>query len=96
MSSLLQWTAEAGVAGLGILALGLLWSLARLPGGLKRVGRVDRSLAHGLIGAVLGFTLFSIIHWTVELTAVAISASALGGTCNRWLAGGTDLFVDRG
>lgn len=96
MSSLLQWSAEAGTAGLALLAAGGLWCLVRLPGGLKRVGRLDRSLAHGLIGAALGFSLFSAIHWTVELTAVAISASALGGTWNRWLAGGTDLFVDRG
>lgn len=96
MSSVLQWAAEAGVAGMALLGLGLLWCLVRVPGGLKRVGRVDRSLAHGLIGAALGFSLFSVVHWTVELTAVAIAASALGGTCNRWLAGGTDLFVDRG
>jgi hypothetical protein len=96
MSSLLQWGAETGAAGLGILTLAILWCLIRLPSNLKRVGRVDRSLAHGLIGAVLSFSLFSIIHWTVELTAVAISASALGGTFNRWLAGGTDLFVDHG
>jgi hypothetical protein len=96
MSSLLQWAAESGAAGLAILALGLLWCLVRLPGSLGRVGRVDRSLAHGLIGAALSFSLFAAIHWTVELTAVAISASALGGTWNRWLAGGTDLFVEHG
>ena len=54
------------------------------------------ALAHGLIGAAVGFSLWSIVHWTVELPAVAISASALGGTWNRWLAGGTDLFVERG
>ena len=68
----------------------------RLPGGLKRVGSADRSLAYGLIGAAVGFSLLSVVHWTVELPAVAISASALGGTWNRWLAGGTDLFVERG
>ncbi|MFO0889628.1 MAG: O-antigen ligase domain-containing protein [Isosphaeraceae bacterium] len=95
MSTLLQWASEAGAAGLGILAIGLLWCLIRLPIGLSRVGRFDRSLAHGLIGAALSFSLFAAIHWTVELTSVALSASALGGTCNRWLAGGTDLFVDR-
>ena len=62
----------------------------------KRVGSADRTLAYGLIGAALGFSLWSVVHWTVELPAVAISASALGGTWNRWLAGGTDLFVERG
>ena len=70
--------------------------LCRLPACLKRVGSADRTLAYGLIGAALGFSLWSVVHWTVELPAVAISASALGGTWNRWLAGGTDLFVERG
>ncbi len=96
MSSLLQWTVESGAVGLVILGLGVLWSLIRVPCVLNRVGRIDRSLAHGLIGAALSFSLLAAIHWTVELSAVAISVSALGGTWNRWLAGGTDLFVERG
>ncbi|QEH31697.1 hypothetical protein OJF2_01620 [Aquisphaera giovannonii] len=96
MSSLVQWSAEAGAAGLALLALAAAWSALRIPGGLRRLGRGDRSLAHGLIGAALSFTLLAAVHWTVELSAVAISASALGGTWNRWLAGGTDLFVERG
>jgi O-antigen ligase len=96
MSSLLQWTVESGAAGLALLAMGLLWCLVRLPGSLRRVGSVDRSLAYGLIGAALSFSLLAVIHWTMELSAVAVSASALGGTWNRWLAGGTDLFVERG
>ena len=98
MSSLLQWGVEAGAAGLGlILALArALVPASGCPAGLGRVGSVDRSLAHGLIGAALGFSLLAVVHWTVELSAVAISASALGGTWNRWLAGGTDLFVERG
>ncbi|WP_165246655.1 O-antigen ligase domain-containing protein [Paludisphaera soli] len=96
MSSLLQWAAEAGAAGLAILGVGALWCLIRIPGGLKRLGTMDRFLAHGLIGAVLGLSLLAAVHWTVELTAVAVSASALGGTWNRWLAGGTDLFVEHG
>ncbi len=96
MSSLLQWGVESGAIGLGILALGALWCLIRLPSVLKRVGLIDRSLAHGLIGAALSFSLLAAVHWTIELSAVAISASALGGTWNRWLAGGTDLFVERG
>jgi hypothetical protein len=96
MSSLLQWGVESGATGLGILALGVLWCLIRLPSVLKRVNLSDRSLAHGLIGAALSFSLLAAVHWTIELSAVAISASALGGTWNRWLAGGTDLFVERG
>ena len=96
MSSLMQWAAEAGAAGLAIAAVGAVWCLVRLPGGLRRLGSMDRFLAHGLIGAVLGLSLLAAVHWTVELTAVAVSASALGGAWNRWLAGGTDLFVERG
>jgi hypothetical protein len=96
MSSLLQWGVETGAAGLGILVLGVSWCLFRLPGGLRRVGSIDRSLAFGLIGAALSFSLLAVVHWTIELSAVAISVSALGGTWNRWLAGGTDLFVERG
>jgi len=96
MSSLLQWAAEAGAAGLAILGVGALWCLFRIPGGLRRLGSMDRFLAHGLIGAAFGLSLLAAVHWTVELTAVAVAASALGGTWNRWLAGGTDLFVERG
>lgn len=96
MSSLLQWTAESGVLGLILLFTAALWVLHRLPRVTRHVGSADRSLAYGLIGAAIGFSLWSVVHWTVELPAVAISASALGGTWNRWLAGGTDLFVDRG
>ncbi len=95
-SSALRWAVEAGWAGIALLVLAALWSVCRVPFCLGRVGSADRALAHGLIGAAVGFSLWSILHWTVELPAVAISASALGGTWNRWLAGGTDLFVDRG
>jgi hypothetical protein len=95
MSSALRYAVEGGWAGVVLLALAVLWSICRLPPCVKRVGSADRALAHGLIGAAVGFTLWSILHWTVELPAVAITASALGGTWNRWLAGGTDLFVDR-
>jgi hypothetical protein len=95
MSSALRCAVEAGWAGVALLGLAALWSACRLPTCLKRVGSADRPLAHGLIGAAVGFSLWSILHWTIELPAVAISASALGGTWNRWLAGGTDLFVDR-
>ncbi len=95
MSSLLRCVVEAGWAGIALLTLGGLWLVCRIPAGLSRVGSADRALAHGLIGAAVGFSLWSVLHWTVELPAVAISASVLGGTCNRWLSGGTDLFVER-
>lgn len=96
MSSLLQWGVETGAAGALIMAAGAFWCLLRLPGGLKRVGSIDASLVYGLVGAAVSFSLLAAVHWTIELSAVAISASALGGTWNRWLAGGTDLFVERG
>ncbi|MFI5456869.1 MAG: O-antigen ligase domain-containing protein [Isosphaerales bacterium] len=96
MSSLLQCGVESGAIGLLLLSLAGLWCVCRLPVCLKRVGSADRTLAYGLIGAAVGFSLWFVVQWTVELPAVAISASALGGTWNRWLAGGTDLFVERG
>jgi hypothetical protein len=96
MSSLLQWWVGSGFVGLGLLAVAGLWCLVRLPGAVRRVGTADRALVFGLIGAGVGFSLFSTVHWTVELVSVALAASAVGGTCNRWLAGGTDLFVERG
>ncbi len=96
MSSLLQWWVESGFVGLALVAIGVLWCLIRLPPAIRGVGTADRSLAYGLIGAASGFTLFSAVHWTVELASVALAASAVGGACNRWLAGGTDLFVERG
>jgi hypothetical protein len=96
MSSLLQWWIESGMIGLGLLAAAVVWCLFRLPGAVRGVGTADRSLAFGLIGAAAGFTLFSAVHWTVELASVAFAASAVGGVGNRWLSGGTDLFVERG
>jgi O-antigen ligase len=96
LSSLLQWWVEAGAVGVALLVVALLWCLYRLPGAVRRVGTADRALAFGMIGAAVGFGLFSAVHWTVELAAVAVAASALGGAGNRWLAGGTDLFVERG
>jgi hypothetical protein len=96
MSSLLQWAVESGAVGICLVAVAGLWSLCRLPSCLARVGAADRPLAYGSIGAVLGFGLWSTVHWTIDLPAVAVAASALFGTWNRWLAGGTDLFVERG
>ena len=96
MSSLLQWWVESGFLGLAILGLGALWCLFRLPGAIGRIGTADRSLVFGLIAAGIGFTLYSVAPGTVELTSVALAASALAGIGNRWLSGGTDLFVERG
>ena len=96
MSSLLQWWVESGAVGLVLVGLAGLWSLVRLPGAIRRVGSADRSLSFGMIGAATSFGLLAIVHWTVELPAVALAVSAAAGTCNRWLAGGTDLFVQRG
>ena len=96
LSSLLQFTLESGLAGLLVLACAGLWCLWRLPGAARAVGSADWTLAQGLIGGAIGFTLWSTVHWGAELPAVAISASALGGAWNRFLAGGVDLFVDRG
>lgn len=93
-SSLFQWCAETGLAGMAILALAGLWCLIRLPGALKRVSAVDRLLAFGLAGAMVSFGLFSVLHWSVELGLIALAASAVGGTMDRWLAGGTDLFAE--
>jgi hypothetical protein len=92
-SSLLQWAVEAGAAGLALLAAAVLWCLVRLPIALRRVGTADRSLAFALVGTAACFALFSAVHWSVELAAVALAACAVAATANRWLAGGTDLFV---
>src|SRR5262249_60488119 len=91
MSSALRCVVEAGWAGVALLGVAALWSVCRLPTCLKRVGSADRALAHGLIGAAVGVSLWAILHWTTELPAVAISARALGGTWNRGLAGGDEM-----
>ena len=96
LSSLLQWWVESGIVGLALLLVGMIWCLYRLPGAVRRVGTADRALVFGLIGAAAGFSLYAVVHWTIELAAVAVAVSALGGICNRWLSGGTDLFVERG
>ncbi len=95
LSSVAQWVSETGLMGLALLLTAGLWSLSRLRVSVLRVGSADRALVFGLIGAALGFSLYSTVYWTVELAAVAVSVSALGGTWNRWLAGGTDLFIER-
>jgi hypothetical protein len=95
MSTFLQWGAETGATGLAILIIGLAWSMSRVPACIKRVSSTDRALAYALIGAVANISLLAAVHWTIELNAVAVAVSAIGGTWNRWLAGGTDLFVER-
>jgi hypothetical protein len=95
MSSLLQWWAESGSVGMILISLGLAWCLWRLPGAWKRVGAADRPLAGALLGSAVSFGGFSLVAWTVQLPAVALATAALGGTLNRWLAGGTDLFIER-
>jgi hypothetical protein len=94
-STLLRFWSEAGVAGVALVGLAGAWCLARLPGAIQRVGTADRVLGYSLVGAVVAFATFSVIHWTTELAAVALAASAVAGTFDRWLAGGTDLFVER-
>jgi hypothetical protein len=94
LSSLLQWLVETGMAGAVLLAVGGLWCLVRLPSAIRRVGTADRPLAFGLVGTLVCFSLFSVLHWTVALAAVAFAPRALGGICDRWLAGGTDFFAE--
>lgn len=94
MSTLLQFSAEAGFVGVGVMLAAALWCVVRLPAAVRRVSPADRGLAYGLVGALASISLFAAIHWTVELPAVAVSASALGGICDRWLSGGTDLFTE--
>jgi hypothetical protein len=96
MSSLLQWWVESGAIGLVLLGLAIVWGIARLPRSIRRVGSADRALVFAIVGAAACFATISCVHWTVELMAVALAASAVAGTANRWLAGGTDLFVERG
>lgn len=93
-SSLLQWWVESGLVGVALLGVAGLWCLGKLPGATRRVGSADRTLAFMLIGTAVCFGAFSLLHWTVELAAVGLAACAVGGTLNRWLAGGTDLFVE--
>jgi len=94
--SLCAFVIESGLAGIVLLALVLGWCCLRIPRALQLVGAADRALAQGLLGAALGFTVWSAVAWTIALPAVAISASAVLGAGNRFLCGGADLFVDHG
>jgi hypothetical protein len=93
-SSVLQWWAESGLSGLVLLGLGAGACLVRLPRAIHCLGRADGPLAFGLLGAVGSFATYSATHWGVELLGIALAASAVLGLCERWLAGGTDLFVE--
>lgn len=93
-NSVLQWGAECGVVGLVLLGIAVAWGLARLPAAWRSVGSADRALPGALAGACVSFATLSAIHWTVQIIAVALAAAALVGMTNRWLAGGTDLFVE--
>lgn len=93
-SSLLQWWAESGLVGLILLAVGTLICLGRLPGALRRLGRADGPLGFGLLGALGSLAVYSATNWSVELLGIGIAASAVLGLCERWLSGGTDLFVE--
>jgi hypothetical protein len=94
--SVLQFWAETGVAGGLLIAAGLVWAVWRLPGAWRRVGTADRALAGGMLGTLAAFAAASFVHWTVALPCVAVAAAAVAGTINRWLAGGTDLFLEAG
>ncbi len=93
-SSLFQWIAETGLAGGVLIVVAGLWCLWRLPRAIRSVGSADRTLACMLVGTFVCFAVFSAMHWSVEMIAIAIAACAVMGTMNRWLAGGTDLFVE--
>jgi hypothetical protein len=95
MSSVLQLWVEAGAVGLILLALAGVWVVVRLPFAFGRIGSADRALGFGLVGSLACFGMISMLHWTVELLAVALAAVGVAATLNRWLAGGTDLFVER-
>lgn len=93
-SSVLQWCAEGGLAGLAVLGMAVLTVVLRVPRALRRVGSADCPLGFGLLGALAGFLAFATLHWSVELTAIGVAACAVLGATERWLAGGTDLFVE--
>lgn len=93
-SALFQWWAETGLAGVFVLAAGLCWVVWNLRGAWDRVGQADRSLSAGMIGSLSAFAVFSLVHWSIQGLAISLSAAAVLGTANRWLAGGTDLFLE--
>lgn len=93
-SSVLQFAVEAGAGGLAVAGLGLVWIVLRVVPAWRMVGTADRALAWGLIGTGACAFVFLSVHWMVEVPAVALAAAAFAGTLDRWLAGGTDMFVD--
>ncbi len=93
-STLLQWWAESGTCGVALVGIAGVIALLRLPSAVRLVGSADRALAFGLIGAMMSFACFAAVHWTVELGVVGLAVAAVAGTAERWLAGGTDLFIE--
>lgn len=93
-SAVLQWWAETGCAGVLLVGIGLVWMVCRAPGAWSAIGTNERPMAAGLLGSVLGLLAFSCIHWSIEQPAIALASAAILGCMNRWLSGGTDLFVD--
>jgi hypothetical protein len=92
-SAALQWWAESGLAGAAVVAIAFGWIALKIRGSWRRIGQADRALAAGLTGSLASFAAFSMIHWSVQLAAVALAGAALLGTADRWLSGGTDLFL---
>lgn len=93
-SSLVQFGVEAGIGGMAVLGMALVWCLARLAPAWSRVGTADRALTWGAVATALCFGVFAAMHWSLEVPAIALAAAAWAGTMDRWLAGGTDLFVE--
>ncbi len=93
-SSFLQWGVESGLCGLILLGMAAIWCFIKLPGAIRRVGSADKTLAYMLFGTMGCFALASMAMSTIEVFALALAACAVAGTANRWLAGGTDLFVE--
>jgi hypothetical protein len=91
-SAVLQWGVETGLPGILLLLAFACSTVIAVPPAIRIVGRSDRCLAYGLIGAGTGLALFSIIHFSVEVAPVAIGASVLLGVWSRWSSGGSDIF----
>ena len=93
--SLARLAVESGASGVAIAGLACVWCLLRLPRAMSRVGTADCALAFGMIGGGSALMLATITQAPFDTAGVALAAAAVAGTANRWLAGGTDLFVER-